>query len=213
MRTREESIHYLEQEFDIGEFASPIKTYFKPWQDELVDELKEQKESVKNTLQLFLDCERVDTVSLGRSRLVTLNTGVRLMHLGYLLFEVGHPYTPALGDGRYKGILYAVSGSGKTRFVTNAAGIAKENHVPVIAITSNPDSTLASLATEKIVTKGKKIYPPGSPVPSELEEPINFLQTKSEFKAFCIGELIVNCLAKMKGVTEADMKKFHANTE
>lgn len=214
MRTREESLQYLEQRFNVNEFASPIDTYFKPWQHELELELKEQEKNIKNTVKILLESDRIHTVALGRSRLMALNTGMRFMHIGYFVYEVGHPYSPAIGtDERYKDAVYAVSGGGETRLVTTTARIAKENHVPVIAITSNPNSTLAGLATEKIITKGKKIYSRDATVPLEYEEPINFLQTKSERKAFDIGELLVNCVAKMKGITEEDMRKRHANTE
>jgi len=214
MRTREESLQYLEEKFKIEEFASPVDTYFKPWQHELALELKEQEENVKNIVKILLERDRIYTVALGRSRLVSLNTGMRFLHIGYFAYEVGHPYSPAMGtDERYKDALYSISGGGETEYVVTTSKIAKRNNVPVIGITSNADSRLAKLATEKIVTKGKKIYSKDSQVPFEFEEPINFLQTKSEYKAFCIGELLVNSVAKMKGITEKDMERLHSNTE
>jgi 6-phospho-3-hexuloisomerase len=214
MRTKEESLKYLEEKFNIEDFRLPTKTYFRSWQDELDEELDKQQNSVKNIIKIFLESDRVFTVALGRSNLSALNTGMRLMHLGYQVYEVGHPYTPAIGnDERCKDVAYCVSGSGKTKFVVTAAEKAKEKNVPVIAITSNLNSSLAQLATEKIVTKGKKILPSDSQIPSEFEEPINFLQSKSENKAYHIGDLLVSSVAKMKGITEADMEKRHANTE
>jgi len=214
MRTKEESLRYLEEKFNIEAFRLPTKTYFRPWQDEIDDELEKQRDSVKKTVRIFLEIDRIYIAALGRSKLSALNAGMRFMHIGYPVYEVGHPLTPAIGnDERYKDLLYAVSGSGETKFVVSAAEKAKEKDVPVIAITSNLNSRLAQLATEKIVTKGKKILSSDSQIPSEFEEPINFLQSKSENKAYHIGDLLVSSIAKMKGITEADMEKRHANTE
>ena len=212
MRTREEALKYLEKNFNIKDFKAPIHTHLKPWLDELDEEIGKQGDEVKKIMKILLESDRIYTAGLGRSKLAALNTGMRLLHTSYQLFEVGHPYTPAIGnDERYKDAFFAVSGSGETEYVVTEARKAKKKNVPIIVITSNEKSRLAELATEKIVTLGKKIYPKGSSVPPEHEEPINFLQGKSEDKARDIGELIINYGAKIKGITEADMKRRHAD--
>jgi len=213
MKSKEDSLKYLEK-FNIDDFVSPIKEYFNPWQIENELELRQQEKSVKKIIEILLNTDRIFTHGVGRSKLAVLDTGMRLMHLGYLMYEVGHPYQPAMGnDNRYKDTMYAASGSGKTTFVTSVATKAKENGVPIIAITSNANSPLAELATEKIITKGKEIIPNGQPIPPEHEQPINFLQTKSEDKARYIGNMLINYIAKAKGITEDEMRKRHSNVE
>jgi len=214
MRTRKQALKHLEKKFDIGEFVKPIDTHFKPWLDELNEELKGQEKEVKDIIEILLKSDRVYTVGLGRSRLGIMTTGMRFMHAGYQVEEVGHPYAPAMGtDEHYKDVLIIESGSGETNYAVTTAKIAKNNKVPIIAITSNPESRIAKISDKKIVTKGKRIYPTDSKIPSEEKEPINFMQTKSEDKASRIGELLINYTAKMRGLTENDMQKRHANTE
>lgn len=216
MRSQEESLDYLRKNFNISKFTAPINSYFIKWLNELNEELRWQSNKIYKQLEGLLKTDRIFTVGKGRSELMIRNTGMRLMHEGFDVYRIGESYTPAIGnDTRYKDTLIFVSGSGQTKEVINAIKKAKENNVPIYGITSNKDSDAIKIAGEEnvIITRGKKIYPSGVEMPLESSEPINFLQTKSEFKSLIWGELIVNEIAKAKGLTEADFKKRHANTE
>jgi len=195
-------------------FVSPLEIY-KTWLDELHDELTEQSQKVDRIIEGLLKADRIFTVATGRSELMMRIFGTRLMHEGYDVFRIGESYTPAIGnDPKRKDVLLIFTGSGKTSLVLRAEKIAKEKNVPIYGVCSNVKSEAVIIAGEQniIITKGKRIFPEGA-VPPEDKQPINFLQTKSEFKAFCIGELIVNATAIAKGLTEDDFRSRHANTE
>jgi len=195
-------------------FVSPLEVY-KTWLDELHDELTEQSQKVDRVIEGLLKADRIFTAATGRSELMMRIFGTRLMHEGYDVFRVGESYTPAIGnDPKRKDVLLVFTGSGKTSLVLRTEKIAKEKKVPIYGVCSNVNSEAVTIAGEQniIITKGKRIFPEGA-VPPEDKQPINFLQTKSEFKAFCIGELIVNTIAILKGLTEDDFRSRHANTE
>jgi 6-phospho-3-hexuloisomerase len=196
-------------------FAAPLEVY-KGWLDELHDELAGQSQKFDRIVEGLLKANRIFTVATGRSELMIRNFGIRLMHEGYDVFRIGESYTPAIGnDPKRKDVLLIFTGSGKTRFVIRAEEIANENHVPIYGVCSNADSEAVKLAGEQnmIITKGKRIYREGEQVPQEDQRPVNFLQTKSEFKAFCVGELIISKIAIAKGLTENDFRSRHSNTE
>ncbi len=195
-------------------FVLPL-ALFKEWLDELNSELTEQSDKVERIVDAVIKADRIFTIAAGRSELMMRSIGIRLMHEGYDVFRIGESYTPAMGnDPKRKDILLVFTGSGKTRVVLRAETVAKEKGVPIFGVCSNPQSEAVDIAGAEnmIFTKGKKIFPDNA-VPPEEDQPINFLQTKSEFKAFCVGELIVNSIAKAKGLREDDFRKRHANTE
>ena len=216
MRTKEESIEYMEKTFDINEYVAPLRTNFKAWLDELHEELIQQADKVKRITGGLLAADRIYTVAKGRSELITEFSGIRLMHEGYTVHGAGDKYTPAMGnDSRYSDAVYFVSGSGKTTHVITTLKTARSKHVPIYGVCSDADSEAVWLAGEQnvIITKGKKIYPAGESAPPEITVPVNFLQTKSEIKANYVNELLVNCIAKMKDIKEKEMKQRHSNTE
>lgn len=86
---------------------------------------------------------RVLVVGVGRSGLIGKAFAVRLMHLGYKVFVMGDTIVPAL---RPNDILIAISGSGRTKLVIDAAEVAKSLGAKVIALTSFRDSPLANLS-------------------------------------------------------------------
>jgi D-arabinose 5-phosphate isomerase GutQ len=208
------SLEYI-QNFNIAEFTAPLETHFSLWLTELANELKEQASKMQNILKGLLRVDRIFTVGTGRSELMIRNTGMRLMHEGFSVHRISESYTPAIGnDPEYKDALLFYSGSGKTRLVISVEGIAREKGVPIFGVSGNKYSEAVNIAGEEnvIITKGKKIYLAGA-VPREENQPINFLQTVSEFKAYVIGELIVSAIANAKGLTEKDLENRHANTE
>lgn len=203
--------------FDINKFVAPAKTYFGSWTDEIIEELKKQSETIENFTNILLGADRIFLSAKGRSGLVISYAGIRLGHAGYEIFEVDHPLSPPIGkDETKKDVLFVISGSGKTPPVVYAAKIAKENGAPVLVITSDGDSPLGKLATEKIVTKSRTKDSIVEWERIQLEgpkEPLSYLGSESEYKAFVISELIVNFLHKRKGVTEDDARNRHKNIE
>lgn len=105
--------------------------------------------------------QRVYVTGEGRSGLMAKAFAMRLMHLGFTVHVLGETTTPALSA---PGALVGVSGSGTTSTTVNAAKQAHQLGLDVYAVTSDPDSPLAALATRPLVipaaTKWRR---PGEP--------------------------------------------------
>jgi len=95
---------------------------------------------------------RVLIVGVGRSGLIGKAFAVRLMHLGFKVYVIGDTIVPAL---RPNDILVAISGSGRTKLVIDAAEVAKSLGAKVVALTSFRDSPLAGLADVVVEIPGR----------------------------------------------------------
>jgi 6-phospho-3-hexuloisomerase len=87
--------------------------------------------------------KRIFVVGEGRSGLMAKSFAMRLMHLGATVYVVGETITPsiALGD-----CLVAVSGSGTTQNVVSVAEKSAAIGCDVMAVTTNPEASLANYA-------------------------------------------------------------------
>lgn len=94
--------------------------------------------------RIFVDGE-------GRSGLMAKGFAMRLMHLGYTVYVIGETITPAMEK---EDIFIAVSGSGESPNTLNDAGKAVKAGCRVLAVTSKPSSSLASLADSVLVVPG-----------------------------------------------------------
>jgi 6-phospho-3-hexuloisomerase len=96
--------------------------------------------------------ERIFLWGAGRSGLMAKAFAMRLSQLGFVVYVVGETISPGMKRGD---LFIAVSGSGETISVVNAAKAAKEMGVKVIAVTSYENSTLGKTADKVIRIKGK----------------------------------------------------------
>lgn len=90
---------------------------------------------------------RVFVLGEGRSGLMAKAFAMRLMHLGATVYAVGETITPATEAGD---TLVAISGSGTTASVLLVAERVREIGGVVLAVSTNPDSPLAALASRII---------------------------------------------------------------
>jgi 6-phospho-3-hexuloisomerase len=100
--------------------------------------------SIEQAVDLLQAGKRIFVAGEGRSGLMGKAFAMRLMHLGFTVYVVGETITPAMETGD---VLVAVSGSGTTKSVQLVAQKARELGCPVFAVTTNPESELAKLAT------------------------------------------------------------------
>ncbi|AAB86020.1 conserved protein [Methanothermobacter thermautotrophicus str. Delta H] len=108
--------------------------------------------TLDNFIEILTSAANVFVLGLGRSGLVARAFAMRLMHLEINAFVVGETITPAINEGD---VLIAISGSGRTSYIVNAASIARERGAKVVAVTSYPDSDLAGLADLTVTIKGR----------------------------------------------------------
>jgi len=172
------------------------------------------RREVDNFLDAIIQSNKVLVVGQGRSGLVARAFAMRLMHLGIRVYVVGETITPAIERGD---LLIAVSGSGTTSFVVNAAATAKKTGAEVAAVTSYPDSSLGKLADYKVVVKGRTKLSRSMDYTSNqilgIHEPLAPLGTMFELSAMVFLDSAVAELMHRLSRTEEEMRRRHATIE
>lgn len=160
------------------------------------------------------DSRKVLVVGAGRTGLVGKAFAMRLMHLGFSAYVVGETITPALTS---KDTLLAISGSGRTGIVVEAARAAKKVDAYVVAITSFRDSPLAEAADLVVRLPGRtKIAEKVDYFTRQIlgiHEPLLPLGTQFETNCMVFLDAVIVELMKRLGVSEEELLKRHANIE
>jgi arabinose-5-phosphate isomerase len=143
---------------------------------------------------------RVILTGVGKSGLICKKIAATLSSTGTPAFFL-HPTDAAHGDlGMVRGedTVIAVSNSGETAELLSIVPIIKSFGIPVIAITSNPKSTLSRISD---VTINLHV---------EREAcPLNLAPTTSTTLTLALGDAIAGALMKLKGFTPEDFKRYH----
>jgi len=143
---------------------------------------------------------RVILTGVGKSGLICKKIAATLSSTGTPAFFL-HPTDAAHGDlGMVKGedTVIAVSNSGETAELLSIVPIIKSFGIPVIAITSNPQSTLSRISD---VTINLHV---------EREAcPLNLAPTTSTTLTLALGDAIAGALMKLKGFTPEEFKRYH----
>lgn len=153
-------------------------------------------------------------VGAGRSGFVVRAFAMRLMHLGFRTHVLGETITPAVGAND---LILAVSGSGTTGIVVDAAKAGKKVGAKVVAITSFSESPLAKMADHYVVIPGrtKETTEPDyfSRQILGIHEPLAPLGTLFEISCMVFLDSAVVELMHRMGKSEAEMKARHATIE
>ncbi|SMO35115.1 arabinose-5-phosphate isomerase [Balnearium lithotrophicum] len=143
---------------------------------------------------------RVILTGVGKSGLICKKIAATLSSTGTPAFFL-HPTDAAHGDlGMVRGedTVIAVSNSGETAELLSIVPIIKSFGIPVIAITSNPKSTLSRISD---VTINLHV---------EREAcPLNLAPTTSTTLTLALGDAIAGALMKLKGFTPEEFKRYH----
>jgi len=190
------------------------------WKDivQFADEALSQVESsqVDKMVEWIIEAynERVLIIGVGRSGLVGRSFAMRMMHLGFNVYVMGETVTPAIGKGD---LVIAISGSGMTKLVVTAAGIAKEVGARIIAITSHADSELGKLSDHIVQVRGRtKVVAETDYFLRQItgeHEPLAPLGTVFEVSALIFFDSIIVELMHKLGKTERDLLSRHATIE
>ena len=183
-------------------------------------------EHIRNTIEHLNDreidsmisaingAERLFLIGTGRSGLVARAFAMRLVQLGLTVYVVGETTSPAISE---KDLLIAVSGSGETNSVVNAAQIAKKLGVKILTVTSYPDSSLGRISDYIVTIKGRtKIDIEKDHMKSQLEgrmTPLTPLGTLFEDTVMIFFDGVIARLMTHLGREESYMKKQHAKLE
>ncbi|GMQ87615.1 MAG: arabinose-5-phosphate isomerase KdsD [Gammaproteobacteria bacterium] len=149
----------------------------------------------------MLDCEgRVVVIGMGKSGHIGSKIAATLASTGTPAFFV-HPGEASHGDlGMItaKDVVLALSNSGATEEILTILPIIKRLHVPLIALTGNPQSALAEAANVNI------------DVGVEEEAcPLGLAPTASTTAALAMGDALAISLLEVRGFTSDDFARSH----
>ncbi|HLE95770.1 MAG TPA: 6-phospho-3-hexuloisomerase [Candidatus Thermoplasmatota archaeon] len=157
--------------------------------------------SVAEFARLIRGAKSVVIFGRGRSGLVGRALAVRLSHLGVRAYVVGETITPPVHEDD---IVVLISGSGETFSVRVTGEVAKSLGCRIVALTGQPQSTIARLADLVIPLRTA-----ASPRQRELA-PLGTLFEEA-CQVFLDG--FVAQLMEDAGETEESMRKRHATLE
>ncbi|MGB5438829.1 MAG: KpsF/GutQ family sugar-phosphate isomerase [Gammaproteobacteria bacterium] len=159
------------------------------------------KPSFIEACRLMLACKgRVVVIGMGKSGHIAGKVAATLASTGTPAFFV-HPGEASHGDlGMITGadVVLALSNSGETSEIIIILPIIKRLNVPLIALTGNPESTLAQAAKAHIDV-------------SVVKEacPLGLAPTASTTAALAMGDALAVAMLETRGFTEQDFARSH----
>jgi arabinose-5-phosphate isomerase len=164
----------------------------------LVDRLDERFD---RAVRLLHECEgRVIVTGMGKSGIICRKIAATLASTGTPAFFL-HPAEATHGDLgviQHKDVLLAISNSGETQEVLRLLEAIKRIGVRIVAITGNPDSTLAQASDVALDCHV-----------SEEACPLNLMPTASTTAALALGDALCMTLLVEKGFKQEDFAKIH----
>ncbi len=158
-------------------------------------------DSFSTACQLCMDCRgRIVVTGMGKSGHIGNKIAATLASTGSPAFFV-HSGEASHGDlGMITGedLVLAVSNSGETKEIITILPLIKRLGVPMIAMTGNPDSTLAKTAEVNLDV-------------SVAEEacPLQLAPTASTTATLAMGDALAVALLESRGFTEEDFARSH----
>ncbi|WP_456365389.1 bifunctional 3-hexulose-6-phosphate synthase/6-phospho-3-hexuloisomerase [Thermococcus sp.] len=198
-----------------GEYMMTIRKAMK----DITEHIENVAESLKlGQVRGFVDAmigaNKIFIYGAGRSGLVGKAFAMRLMHLDFNVYVVGETITPAFEPGD---LLIAISGSGETKSIVDAAQIARAEGGKVVAITSYANSTLGKLADVVLEIPGRtKADVPTDYIARQMLTKYKWIApmgTLFEDSTMVFLDGVIALLMATFQKTEKDMRKKHATLE
>lgn len=156
---------------------------------------------VRAFIEMMRGAKSVIVFGRGRSGFAARGFVVRLTHLGIPSYFVGETVSPPVhGDD----VVVLLSGSGETFSVVVTGQTAKKLGAKIVAVTGNPDSTLAKLGDLTILLRS----PTG-----DRQRTLAPLGTLFESASGIFLDGVVAELMRLLGATEESMRARHATLE
>jgi len=171
-------------------------------------------EQVRGFVDAMIGANKIFIYGAGRSGLVGKAFAMRLMHLDFNVYVVGETITPAFEKGD---LLIAISGSGETKSIVDAAQIARAEGGKIVTITSYADSTLGKLADVVVEIPGRtKEDVPTDYIARQMLTKYKWVApmgTLFEDSTMVFLDGVIALLMATFQKTEKDMKRKHATIE
>ncbi|KUK16924.1 bifunctional 3-hexulose-6-phosphate synthase/6-phospho-3-hexuloisomerase [Thermococcus sibiricus] len=199
-------------------WAEYMQTIVKVIQD-ITDHIKTvatslKLEQVRGMVDAMIGANKIFIYGAGRSGLVGKAFAMRLMHLDFNVYVVGETITPAFEEGD---LLIAISGSGETRTIVDAAEIAKNQGGKVVGITSYKNSTLGKLSDVVVEISGRtKADIPTDYIARQMLTEYKWMApmgTLFEDSTMLLLDGVIALLMATFQKSEKDMKRKHATLE
>ncbi len=177
-------------------------------------DLSEVDKMVEVLINVYRTKRKALVMGAGRSGLVGKAFAMRLLHLGFNSYVLGETIVPSVSSGD---VAIAISGSGRTGLIVEAADAAKKVGTYVVAITTYPESPLGKIADLVVRIPGRsKISKMDDYFARQilgLHEPLAPLGTLFEDTAMLFLDGVIYYLMIKLNVTEEEMRSRHANVE
>lgn len=150
---------------------------------------------------------RIFVAGAGRSGLCMKAFGMRLMHLGKIVYMVGETTTPSIAASD---LLIVGSGSGRTASLLAMVEQARRRGAQVLLFTTDADSPLAGLSNHRVVIPALSLNS------AEVERgqiSIQPMGSLFEQSMLIVCDSLILRLMQSSGVGAAQMFERHANLE
>ena len=155
----------------------------------------------QQAVQLLLDCRgRVILTGMGKSGIICRKIAATLASTGTPAFFV-HPGEASHGDLgmiTHKDVVLALSNSGETDELLTILPVIKRQGIPLIVMTGNPGSSLATMGDAHLDVS----------VPAEAC-PLGLAPTASTTAALVMGDALAIALLEARGFTDEDFARSH----
>lgn len=160
---------------------------------------------VTDVADALLRAPHVLVAGEGRSGFMAKAFAMRLMHLGVPVHVVGETTTPAVTG---QDAVVVLSGSGTTQASVRVATVAHDTGAAVVAVTTEPASPLAAVATTTLlVPAATKHRRPGE---AATIQPLSSLFDQS---VHILLDVVCLEIARRQGIGNDAANARHANTE
>ncbi len=158
-------------------------------------------ETFIHACECMLKCEgRIVVIGMGKSGHIASKIAATLASTGTPAFFV-HPGEASHGDLgmiTVKDVVLALSNSGETDEILTILPLIKRLSIPLISITGNPSSSLATMATINL------------DVSVEIEAcPLGLAPTSSTTASLVMGDALAIALLQVRGFTAEDFARSH----
>ena len=189
--------------------AAPTAPSFFANQNLILNELTHTLAQVSEAqasaaIHAILTARRIFVTGAGRSGLALKMAAMRLMHLGLTVHVVGEITTPAIAA---RDLLIAASGSGTTTGVVLSALTAEKAGANILAITTAPRSTLASIASVVLV------IPAATKQDTSATKSQQYAGVLFEQSVLLLTDALFQSMWHQLGETAEQLWKRHANLE
>ncbi len=158
-------------------------------------------EDYEAAVEMIADCKgQVVVTGIGKSGIIAQKIAATLRSTGTpaVFLHAAEGLHGDLGVVRPDDVAFAVGKTGESTELNDLLRVLKKSEVPIIALTSNPSSSMAALADIVLDLK----------VPREAC-PLNLTPTSSTTASLAVGDAIAVALMKMKDVSAEDFAKHH----